>query len=341
MSAPADADLLDAENWTCSNRLAYDQKWPGIGWLEGNVVVTPERKLINLLRVALEGGDKGAIVRVSNDGKTVSFDPEKDFIDFPGGASKFTILYDAATKRYWSLVSKQKNPKAYRNVLTLTSSADLRSWKVETIILRHPDSGRHAWQYIDWRFDGDDLIAVSRTAFDDGLGGANSAHNANYQTFHRIRNFRKLTMADAPPYLPVGMEVTHDCADFTLSGACFTVETFRQDGIAFGNRPYVWREVPQRYDGWRYTRTNGGDCALIKLAATRDVTVTVATGVKAAGLDMSGWHKVPGVTFCYTDKGRSRLAVYTRKLTAGDTVQLPQGNWTGTILLFQPGTKDK
>jgi len=192
MSAPADADLLKAENWTMSNRLDFDQEWPGRGWLEGNIVVTPENKLVNILRVEYQEEEKAAIVHVSEDGKAVSFDPERDFIDFFGGTNKFTIRYDPETKRYWSLVSKQKNPDAYRNVLTLVSSGDLHNWQVESVILQHPDSVKHAFQYIDWLFEDRDIIAVSRTSYDDGLGGAHRAHDANYITFHRICNFREL-----------------------------------------------------------------------------------------------------------------------------------------------------
>jgi hypothetical protein len=192
MSASADADLLKAENWTMSNRLDFDKAWPGRGWLEGNIVVTPENKLVNILRVEYQEEEKAAIVHVSEDGNTVSFDPEKDFIDFFGGTNKFTIRYDPETERYWSLVSKQKNPDAYRNVLTLVSSGDLHNWKVESVILQHPDSIKHAFQYIDWLFEDSDIIAVSRTAYDDGLGGAYRAHDANYITFHRIHNFREL-----------------------------------------------------------------------------------------------------------------------------------------------------
>ena len=192
MSAPVDADLLKADSWIMSNRLEFDQSWPGKAWLEGNIVVTPENKLVNILRVEYQDEEKAAIVHVSEDGKSVRFDPEKDFIDFFGGTNKFTIRFDSLTKRYWSLVSKQKNPEAYRNVLTLVSSSDLRNWKVESVILRHADSVKHAFQYIDWLFEDRDIIAVSRTSYDDGLGGAYRAHDANYLTFHRIHNFREL-----------------------------------------------------------------------------------------------------------------------------------------------------
>ena len=44
--------------------------------------------------------------------------------------------------------------------------------------------------------DGDDIIAVSRTAYDDGFGGAHRAHDANYMTFHRIRNFRRFLASE-------------------------------------------------------------------------------------------------------------------------------------------------
>jgi sulfatase modifying factor 1 len=192
ISAPVDADLLKADSWTMSNRLEFDQSWPGRAWLEGNVVVTPDNELVNILRVEYQYEEKAAVVHVSKDGKTVSFDPEKDFIHFFGGTNKFTIRFDPETKRYWSLVNKEKNPDAYRNILTLVSSPDLRNWKVESVILSHPDSVKHAFQYIDWLFEGPDIIAVSRTAYDDGMGGAHRAHDANYITFHRIHNFREL-----------------------------------------------------------------------------------------------------------------------------------------------------
>ena len=191
MSASVGADLLKAESWTSTNRLRFDQAWPGRAWLEGNIVISPEGKLVNILRVQNDDVETAAIVRISDDAKTVSFDPDKDFTHFYGGANKFAIRYDPTSNLYWSLVNKQKNPAAYRNNLTLVTSPDLKTWGVQSVILHHPDSNRHAFQYVDWLFEGDDIIAVSRTAYDDGLGGAHRAHDANYMTFHRIKNFRR------------------------------------------------------------------------------------------------------------------------------------------------------
>ena len=117
ISAPIDADLLRAESWTVSNRLAWGNWQPYGGWLEGNVVVAPEGRLLNILRVQKPRRGKGARVQVGDDGKTIRFDPARDFLDFPGGSHKFTIRYDDQSKRYWSLVNKEKDPPAVRNVL--------------------------------------------------------------------------------------------------------------------------------------------------------------------------------------------------------------------------------
>jgi hypothetical protein len=55
ISAPVNADLLDAKSWRCSNILYSDPAWLGgefRGWLEGNVVYDHKQKqLLNILRV--------------------------------------------------------------------------------------------------------------------------------------------------------------------------------------------------------------------------------------------------------------------------------------------------
>ena len=80
-----------------------------------------------------------------------------------------------------------------RNTLVLKSSADLKNWIVEKVLLHHPDVLKHGFQYVDWQFDRKDIIFLSRTAYDDDLGGADNFHNANYLTFHRIKNFRNFS----------------------------------------------------------------------------------------------------------------------------------------------------
>jgi len=203
-SAPEDADLLNATNWTTSNFLPGDAQWLGGdfgGWLEGNAVLTPDGRVVDLLRVDNSHlPEKAAIVDITQDGRTASFNPETGFVDFPGGAKKFTIRFDPVTRMYWTLASvalerdaSAGRPGAIRNTLALSRSPDLRAWTVRSILLHHRDRRRHGFQYVDWQFDDDDIVAVCRTAYDDREGGAHSYHDANFLTFHRFKHFRELT----------------------------------------------------------------------------------------------------------------------------------------------------
>jgi hypothetical protein len=209
LSVPVDADLLHADNWVVSNFLPSDRAWNGKdmgAWLEGNALVAPSGEVVNVLRVQTNSPDeKAAIVKVSADGRTVSFDPAADFVPFAGGAKKFTIRFDPQTKLYWAIASivperhRAEKPGGIRNTLALVSSPDLRQWTTRTVLLYHHDVGKHGFQYVEWHFEGDAIIAACRTAYDDGLGGARNNHDANFLTFHRWSNFRRLTMADSAP----------------------------------------------------------------------------------------------------------------------------------------------
>lgn len=212
LSVDANADLLDARNWTLSEFLAPDFNWLGGkfgGWLEGNVVPTPDGALVNLMRVHhLPEGGIAAMLHVSADGRSLSFNPATDFVDFPGGAKKFQIRWDPVAKCYWAFANwvprseaGKANADRIRNTLALLRSTDLRRWEVRCALLHHPDQTKHGFQYPDWLIDGDDLIAAVRTAYDDGLGGAHTQHDANFLTFHRWKNFRQLTAADSVPEL--------------------------------------------------------------------------------------------------------------------------------------------
>lgn len=328
ISAPVEADLLCAESWTASNHLDWGDWPPHGGWLEGNVVVTPDQRLVNILRVQTPGGGKAARVQIADDGKTIRFDPAKGFIDMPGGVSKFTIRYDEPTKRYWSLVNKENDPPAIRNILALVSSADLEHWTVRSIILRHLDSRQHAWQYVDWLFAGDDLIVASRTAWD----GSHNFHDANYLTFHRVKGFRRLTMQDSPPYLVE--EVACESGGLAVQGHGFRIATLKDGQKAYGNRPYVWNAVPERFRDWKVTQTDGAMRARITVKAHCDGVVYVATATSQKGIDMSGWRPVDGAGFHYTDAGKTKMCVFQREIKAGQEIVVPQGNWSGALVLL-------
>lgn len=209
ISADADANLLHADSWTMSNRIDFDPVWLPAewgnlecpGWLEGNIVATPDGRLINILRFnSTPLVDIAAVVTVEDEGRRIDFDPETGFIDLPGGMTKFVIRRDPITGLYLMFSNNNTDPSrpTQRNVLSLHASKDAIHWRHVRTLLR--DDLAHSWedsvrltgfQYPDWQFDGDDLIAVVRTAY----RGAHNFHDANRITFHRIKRFRELPLS--------------------------------------------------------------------------------------------------------------------------------------------------
>lgn len=206
VSAPADADLLNAANWTISNKIPFDPAWAPADWkpperpcwLEGNIVVAPNGELWNILRLnARPMVNRAVIVRVAEGGGRISFDPASGFIDFPGGGSKFSIRYDSESSLYLALVNNVTNSAfpRQRNILSLSASRDLREWRLAATLMRDgsglsaEDSARlTGFQYVDWQFDGDDIIYLVRTAY----RGAIRYHDSNRILFRKLRNFRDL-----------------------------------------------------------------------------------------------------------------------------------------------------
>ncbi len=201
ISVAADADLLDAANWTMSNTLAFDPGWAPAdwvnpGWLEGNLVAAPDGALLNILRVNSEPAvNIAAAVTVREGGRRVSFDPATGWLDLPGGMTKFVIRRDPVSGQYLALANPTLAPGAVyqRNVLALYASADLRAWRQCRVLLEDdsplsPADSRRlvGFQYPDWHFDGEDLLYLVRTAYD----GAHNFHDANRITFHRLPRFR-------------------------------------------------------------------------------------------------------------------------------------------------------
>lgn len=202
-SIGVDDDLMVSENWTISKFLRYSNDWPGVakgkarGYLEGNIVITPDNKLVNILRYQIENCEPnyGRAIVLSIDHNHPEHAPEySKLINFHGNFSKFTIRFDSVTGYYYSLVCRvtQKSVLKQRNCLTLTRSKDLDNWEIVSDILNFQDNGwqegieKVGFQYVDWIFDGDNILFLSRTA----INNAHNYHNANYLTYHRLENFR-------------------------------------------------------------------------------------------------------------------------------------------------------
>ncbi len=348
LSAPVNSDLMKAESWTFSNFLANDTSWLNEtfgGWLEGNAVATPDGKIVDILRVESGYPEKAAVVQISADGKLAWFDPCNGFINMPGGAKKFTIRYDKKTGLYWTLTNdvperhRKWKPGGIRNTLSVAGSKDLMNWEVRCNVLYHPDVSKHGFQYVDWQFDGDDMVAACRTAYDDDAGNAHNMHDANFMTFHRVKNFRTLTMDDSVPYFnppPIVVE----SSDLKVVGTSWTLTKFKEEWVAFANRGYKWYEVPGKLkEGFKYTQTSGGEPSEVTVEAKNDTTVTMFTAIKQEKVDLSGWIKVDGLQFRYNDGGKTQMQVYERKLKKGEKVTLPNGNWTGCMLLLPEDAK--
>jgi hypothetical protein len=203
MSIPLAGDLLDADQWRITNPIERDGGWLGGDFwcvLEGNVVVDRNGIIRNILRTNQD--ETAAVTTISADGTTQAIDPDFDRTSLPGASKKLLIRWDERSQHYWALSnplpanSLARDSASVRNTLAMFNSRDLRQWTLRSILLHHPDHEFHAFQYPDWLVEDDDMLVLSRTAYDDGAGGAHRAHDANYLTFHRFPNFRQLTMAD-------------------------------------------------------------------------------------------------------------------------------------------------
>ncbi len=220
--ADEDADLLKASSWQRTNSLRFDESWINArrpNWLEGNIVVTPEGKLINFMRLEtwpgsgvsyqIQGAASGklrhevaAFLDIDAENMTVEFKNEpRNYVHFPGAESKFTIRYDPVSESYWTIANKITTfvnttgthdlSTHQRNVLVLMRSTDLVNWEVKQKILKWNEGAKlktwdtFGFQYVDWQFEGEDIVFASRTSW-----YGKRYHDANMITFHRIENFR-------------------------------------------------------------------------------------------------------------------------------------------------------
>ena len=197
MSIDENADLLDPENWHFSEPKVFNpDDAPEISHLpkcnmtiEGTLAVSPEGKLLNIMRFG--NHDSLAICYQVN-----TSDPDAPLtyshcIKFPAHRVKFMIKYDEASKKYYTICNYMFEPHiSNRNVLSLMASEDLKNWKLVKHLydFRDEDPDKIGLQYVDYEIEGKDIIYLCRTAMND----ARNFHDANYSTFHRIKDFRKI-----------------------------------------------------------------------------------------------------------------------------------------------------
>ena len=211
ISAPADADLLDASSWTRTNTVGRGSrnidgyKMTG-SLIEGNMVEAPDGEVINLIRTN-STHTSGFATRLHVSGTdSLYFDPSSDWVAMPGGGKKFTVRRDREGGMYWALTNPDSGQTHFhsgiykkgmshsleRNRLALVCSADLVNWIEVKTVLYDPDPFFHGFQYADWVFDGDDIAAVVRVGAPESRGLPTRQHDSNMMCFVRIENFRDL-----------------------------------------------------------------------------------------------------------------------------------------------------
>ena len=199
LSIDVDDDLLDASKWSFTPFTRFDSGWPGApkgqcpGCIEGNAVISPDGVISNYLRIDIQRCEpsygKAVVLRGDNG------DPEAPLrldriVDCPlGSNSKFTMYKDPVSGKYIMIGSERGPDIPNRTVLSMAVSEDFYTWRVVKRIIdyRDMDPQRIGFQYPDWMFDGDDILLLVRTAF----GPSANFHDANYQCFFRIENYRQ------------------------------------------------------------------------------------------------------------------------------------------------------
>ncbi len=201
MSCDVNDDLLIPENWHFTPPVKYDPNWPGTvdgtasGTIEGTLCLSPEGILYNVMRYNIVSGTPsyGLVLayRVNTDDPDAPLEYSHS-IEMPCNHSKFMIKLDPVSKKYYSVATRIdcEARKNRRNLLSLLCSDDMRSWRVvcDVIDKRDADMETVGFQYVDFEFEGDDIIFLCRTA----INGAHSFHDSNCSTFHRIKGFRSI-----------------------------------------------------------------------------------------------------------------------------------------------------
>ena len=206
-SCDATKDIMDPANWVCSEFTVYDKNWEGAvpnsmwGGHEGNAVLGPDGEIYDILRNQITTArmhvddsqitnGKAFILKLDkeNPEKPLVFDK---FIDFDGGSCKFVIRRDEVSGKYVALVNRvaDNTCPGQRNILSLSVSDDMYHWHIAKDLIDASDYSPDevAFQYPDFIIDGNDILYLSRTAFN----GADNYHNSNYITFHKLEDFRK------------------------------------------------------------------------------------------------------------------------------------------------------
>lgn len=212
-SISVEHDLTVPENWTRTqdSETLISRSWfqnltgktlDDLGTaecLEGNIVRGKDGKIYVIYRIESQPhGNYAVMLEVSEDRTRLNLLPDNgSLLDLPTTVSRFVIKYDESIQKYicisnWYLT---KNACRARNVLGISVSDDLVVWtQVDTLLVERDmintecSCWKTAFQYVDWDFDGEDLVLAVR----ETVGYSNTFHDGKYFTFYRVSNYRSL-----------------------------------------------------------------------------------------------------------------------------------------------------
>lgn len=205
LSAPADSDLMNPENWVFSepakvNLGEVDIDTDVLTGAEGNAVAMPFG-ICDVLRVDPsfknpEGSYKTynvAMVRLGDSKNPEAPLVHNRVINIPCGLhNKFIMMKEPTGLGYVMIGNEYTEEHKLRSLLTLAVSKDGVNWKNALRIVdarpdETPDKKDIAYSDPDMAFDGEDIVLVTRTA----SNGAMDFHNNNMVCFFKVENYKQ------------------------------------------------------------------------------------------------------------------------------------------------------
>ena len=206
-------DVLNPQSW----RISEPVKFPGAPeamfdpkfakqsdqYLEPNVIeVNGRLRVLSTVKIKRQTtSNVCAVLDASDDGTKLDLKFTR-YNSMPGGNLKFCVLWDDASKLFWATSNlpadsentinvKQDNFRGSagdRRFLMLHYSLDALNWFPAGCIAAAPKLSQ-SFMYARPVIDGEDLAIICRSSVN-----APNQHDADYATFHRVRDFRKLAM---------------------------------------------------------------------------------------------------------------------------------------------------
>jgi hypothetical protein len=218
-------ELMDPRAWRLSNMVPFpglpeslvhpkfSGSYPSTPMLEPNVILVNGqlRVLAAVKPVRQSTTNLCAVFDVTDDGRMLQLSFTQ-FHPMPGGQVKFCILWDDVSRLFWATVNlaadgqdvygfqadppEKRGGRPYsgaiggndRRFLMLMYGLDGLNWFPAGCVARAGKLSQ-SFMYASQAADGDDLAIVARSSVH-----SENRHDADYATFHRVRDFRKLAM---------------------------------------------------------------------------------------------------------------------------------------------------